>query len=612
MNVAIYCRVSTEDQKERETIVTQRDFATRYCEMRDHTVYDIYEDDGISATKFPSLLQRPAGSRLLEDARAGKFEVVLVYKLDRLGRGAMKVLTAVAELEEYVSVQSMTEAFDSTTASGRLLRTIMAGAGEYERDTFIERSAEATNRLARDGQWMGGIVPYGYRVVGLKRDARLQVSEETIEGMTMSEADVIRLIYRMSVEGHSCAIIADHLNALGIPPSYSRDGREVTRGKRKETTQGIWRYGRICNMIKNTTYKGVHSYGQRSAKKREIIERTVAAIVSESTWGKAQETLKKNFLFNARSAKRKYLLRGLMKCAICGLTYIGTGRTTMLKQGNKKLGLPPGEFTRTYYCCNGKHNGRSLYGDAHRSCASKNVSGDIEDVVITDIVAFLRNPGDVLSELQKVLAQNKKQPEDLQSKLDEAHSLLSEKGREKDRVLALFRRGRIDEITLDRQLDEIAAEEEGVRKQSESLMQDISATQEGIARFETLEPLLSQIKRRLEEPLSWETKRKLVETLIESIEVETIEEKQESYAKVLVTYCFGSPEHTEYEPIRSTDNYTDVRAVSCWAERRPARRRKSPAPAPRRKSAATCRASVGRCSTASTFTSKCRDFRARN
>ncbi len=621
MRVAIYCRVSTEDQKERETIVTQREFGLRYSDVRGYDVHAVYEDDGVSATKYPSLTQREAGSRLLSDARAGLFEAVLVYKLDRLGRGARNVLGALEELERFVFVQSMTESFDSSTPSGRFMRTIMAGAGEYERDTFIERSTEATNRLAYNGQWMGGIVPFGYRVIGSKREARLTVSEDLIDGMALSEADVIRLIYHMSgVEGRSCAHIADHLNALGVPPAYTRDGRGVVRGKRKETTQGIWRYGRICNMIKNPTYKGTHFYGRRSAKKREIIERAVPAIVSEELWEKAQETLRQNFLFNARSAKRQYLLRGQMKCVHCGLTYIGTASQVVVKQ--EISGLKIGEKkAKVYYKCNGKHNGRSLYGDAYRSCPSKPVSGDIEEVIMADIMEFLRNPGDVLSELQDILAEHRQQPQDLQSKLVKAQTLLREKHQERDRVLALFRRGRIDDATLDRQLDDIAREEEGVRKQVEVLSQEVQAAQDGIARFESLEPLLLELRRRLEEPLTWEIKRQLVETLVESIRVETHGEGRERYAKVVVVYCFEAPvkerEVAVYPTFSPTEDFTDVPAATCLAEAKvsaagAARARTSPAPAPHRKYGATSRAFLGRWWTVSTFTSRCPGSPARS
>jgi len=74
----------------------------------------------------------------------------------------------------------------------------------------------------------------------------------------------------------------------------------------------------------NTTYKGVHQYGKRSKRRREIIERQVPAIVTVEIWERAQQVLRENMLFSARNAKRKYLLRGLIKCGLCGLTYIGT------------------------------------------------------------------------------------------------------------------------------------------------------------------------------------------------------------------------------------------------------------------------------------------------
>jgi len=562
MRAAIYCRVSTEDQRERETIASQRDFAVRYCESRGYIITHIYEDDGVSATKCPSLSQRPGGAQLLEDARNDRFDLVLVYKLDRLGRGARHLLGAVDELECYVPVCSMTEPFDSATPSGRLMRTIMAGAGEYERDTFIERSTEATNRLAREGQWMGGIVPYGYRVRGLKREARLVVAEDPIEGTVLSEADVIRLIYRLAAEeGRSSNSIAEHLNSLGVPPAYTRDGREVLRGKRKETTQGIWRYGRVCNMIKNPTYKGVHFYGRRSAKTREIIERAVPVIVSEAIWEKAQETLRKNFLFNARTAKRQYLLRGLMKCQLCGLTYIGTGQKVVLKRRNKK-GIGPGEVERVFYCCNGKHNGRSMYGKEYQPCHSKSVSADLEDIIWSDIAEFLRNPGDVLGELREILNERRQQPENVKRKLESAQALLREKQGEKDRMLALFRRGRIDETTLDRQLDDITREEEGVAKQVEMLTQEIRSAQASVNQFESLEPLLSELRCRLEEPLSWELKRQLVEALVESITVETHGEGRDRYANVVVVYCFEQPQMDNRAIFLPTDSRTDVRADS--------------------------------------------------
>src|SRR6266568_1641159 len=152
MKAAMYLRVSTEEQRERQTIATQRAFAASYSKTNDIFPYGWYEDDGVSGTV--PLEQRPAGARLLADARAGKINAVYIYKLDR---------------------------------------------------------------LAREGIWLGGIVPYGYRVMGKGRDSHLVISEQVIPGLVLSEADIVCLIFYMTVEeGKSCFAIADYLNALGV------------------------------------------------------------------------------------------------------------------------------------------------------------------------------------------------------------------------------------------------------------------------------------------------------------------------------------------------------------------------------------------------------------
>src|SRR5215471_11457116 len=98
MAVAIYARVSTEEQRERQSIRTQVDFGQRYCELHGLSIYRIYCDEGISGTV--PLEKRNEGNRVIEDARQGKFDGLLIYKLDRLGRETRLILNAVADLEK--------------------------------------------------------------------------------------------------------------------------------------------------------------------------------------------------------------------------------------------------------------------------------------------------------------------------------------------------------------------------------------------------------------------------------------------------------------------------------------------------------------------------------
>src|SRR5439155_13854513 len=224
-----------------------------------------YADDGVSGV-IP-LEQREQGARLLEDARAKKFDTLLVYKLDRLGRVPRQILNAVNELEDLgVQVKSLTEPFETRTPSGRFLLAILSGVAGLERDNILERCAAGIDRLVRAGRWPGGIVPYGYRVEGQRREGRLGVSDAPVPGTGLTESDVIRLIFWMvGDEGKSCVAVAEHLNKIGVPSAYSR---EACRVKRVRAISGRWRGCRIQHIIKSTTYRGVLVYGKHPNRAR--------------------------------------------------------------------------------------------------------------------------------------------------------------------------------------------------------------------------------------------------------------------------------------------------------------------------------------------------------
>lgn len=127
-----------------------------------------------------------------------------------------------------------------------------------------------------------------------------------------------------AVDRVSCRAIPEHLNAMRVPCAYTRDDRLLLKGKRRQRTSGISRAGRIRNLITSATYKGLHEYGKRShCRDKELITREVPPIITEEIWTKAQEAPATNFLFGARNAKNRYLLRGVMKCGCCTLTFIG-------------------------------------------------------------------------------------------------------------------------------------------------------------------------------------------------------------------------------------------------------------------------------------------------
>src|SRR3712207_5712429 len=160
--VALYLRVSSEEQRERETIEIQREFLEQYRSLYELEVAEIYEDDGVSGT-IP-LHERPEGRRLLEDAREGKFQTALVYKLDRLGRSLLVIVDAHDRLAEAgAALKSATEPIDTSTPSGRLIFQMLASFAEYERGTIRERTQAGLHRAFKAGKQLG-CIPYGYDV----------------------------------------------------------------------------------------------------------------------------------------------------------------------------------------------------------------------------------------------------------------------------------------------------------------------------------------------------------------------------------------------------------------------------------------------------------------
>jgi site-specific DNA recombinase len=546
MVVAVYLRVSTDEQRERQSINTQRDFAERYCALHSLAVYRVYADDGVTGT-IP-LEKRPEGSQILHDARLGKFDQLLIYKLDRLGRETRLILNAVAELEKLgVRVRSMTEEFDTGSSTGRLMLTLLSGFAAHERDAFRERSAAGIlRRVAEAGAWLGGIVPYGYRKVGEKRTAQLLISDESIPGLAMSEADVIRDVFRMSaVEKKSCRVIATRLNDLRIPCAYTRDDRPILRGKRRERTSGMWRAGRIRALITNKTYMGIHEFGKRTRSGRPPIPRPVPAIVTEAEWKKAQANLKAHMLFGVRSAKNEYLLRGLIKCGLCGLTYIGTASNRDDRPGANR------EF---YYRCNGTHS-PSVYMTRDRKCQAKAIRGDeLEAQVWSDIETFLRNPGPVLQQLHDRLASDAKGSDKTRQHITRLEGLLAKKAEERNRVLGLFRRGRLDDKALDAQMDEIGREETALERQLEELRGKVISAESIAVTVSSAEALLAKLRKRLDVPVSWAIKRQLVEILVANIRVDTTESWGVKQAGITVNYRFAQPSNVM--PVVVTQAYT--------------------------------------------------------
>src|SRR5262249_36624321 len=147
---------------------------------------------------------------------------------------------------------------------------------------------------------------------------------------------------------------------------------------------------------------------------------------------------------------------------------------------------------------------------------------------------------EVLHRLREKLANQGDDRERRQRDLEDKRKQLEVKTEERHRVVALFRRGRIDEATLDRQLDSIEAETAGLQDEIESAARALDRT-DLEAQFRTAESLLALLRKRLDEPISPEIKRRLIEILVDRIEANTVEELGIQSSELTITYRFGAP-----------------------------------------------------------------------
>lgn len=238
---AIYTRKSTEEGLEQEfnSLDAQREACAAYVLSQRHEGWtlspDYYDDGGFSGGN----LDRPGLKLLLADIAAGKIDVVVVYKVDRLTRSLADFSKIVDVLEKgNASFVSVTQAFNTTTSMGRLMLNVLLSFAQFEREVTAERIRDKVAASKKKGMWMGGPVPLGYRL----EDRKLY--PEPVE------ADTVRYIFRRYLElGSGRALVAE-LDGQGI-----RSKLRKTREGRAYGRQVISR-GALYAILQNRLYVG--------------------------------------------------------------------------------------------------------------------------------------------------------------------------------------------------------------------------------------------------------------------------------------------------------------------------------------------------------------------
>ncbi len=299
--VAFYLRRSLDDDEmQRHSLGAQEDIlkASAESQFGRYMLIDKYVDSA-SGTK----LDRPELQRMMRDARAGKFNTIFVYRVDRFSRNVKDLNNLVGDLDEWgVALKSATEPFDTSTISGRMMLQILASFAEFEHATIIERTRAGMRRKARKGEWPGGQVPYGYRLV---TDVGL-VPDDV-------EAPVVAELYRLYA--------VERFGGVNVAKELNRRGFRTRSGKR-------WHNKAVIDLLRRPIYAGLIRWG--GVEQEGLHE----AIVDVARWQAAQEILKARGedLTIRLSNRSTFLLTGAIYCSLCGGKMVGlSGR----KNGKK-------------------------------------------------------------------------------------------------------------------------------------------------------------------------------------------------------------------------------------------------------------------------------------
>ncbi len=293
LRCAVYTRKSSDEGLEQDfnSLDAQREACEAFIQSQRREgwllIDELYDDGGFSG----GTLERPAFQRLLSDVRAGRIDIVVVYKVDRLTRSLSDFAKIVEVFDKHgVSFVSVTQQFNTTSSMGRLTLNILLSFAQFEREVTGERIRDKIAASKKKGMWMGGQPPLGYDA----RDRKLLVNP--------AEAKVVRFIFQRYLEQKSVRLLKGDLDAQGIVSKLRKASDGSSYGG-----QPIAR-GALYLMLQNRIYRGEIVHKDKSYPGEH------EAIIDQSLWDKVQAVLAANRVDreNGETAKTPSLLTGLV------------------------------------------------------------------------------------------------------------------------------------------------------------------------------------------------------------------------------------------------------------------------------------------------------------
>jgi site-specific DNA recombinase len=501
---AIYARVSSEQQREENTIASQTASLIEFAKSHELEVPKewVFEDEGYSG----ATLERPGLERVRDLAAEGQIQVVLAYSPDRLSRKYAYQILLIEEFTRQGVETLFVKSPQGNSPEDHLLVQFQGMIAEYERAQILERSRRGKRHRAHAGEVsvMSG-APYGYRYIRKTDEAPAAYIVDEVE------ASVVRRVYDLyTVEGMSIAEIARRLNSEGIP------ARKASR----------WERSVVWGILRNPAYRGVACFGKtrlsaraqmRPQRRRgtttpsntaghqrpreEWIEIPVPDLVTEETFARAQELLYQNKIRSRRRTIAPSIVQGLVGCAKCGYAFSRTSTQTSARKIH-------------YYKCIGSDSWRKLGGpvcDNNRFIRQEL----LDQIVWAEVVRLLEDPVLIQQELDRRLAvartsdPTKKREQNLQRELTHV-------GKGIERLLTAYQEGLLLIEQLRERMPMLRQREQALRAELQAIADQANDRAAFLRLAETLKAFLTRL-RTAAETLSVIERQKIVRLLVKEV-----------------------------------------------------------------------------------------------
>jgi len=494
MRVALYVRVSSEEQREGQTIDSQVSELDRFARDKGWAIIGVYKDDGWSG----ALLARPGLDRLRDDASKGRFDAALVNDVDRLARDVSQLGIVKREFEKLGINLIFKKLPNESSPTHNLMVNILGSFAEFERELILDRTRRGRRHKVEVRQeYLGSNAPYGYHYSPRDRIAGKGGSLDLVP----EEAAVVREMFHwVDSEGLSARQVTLRLNRMKIRPR--RGGKtwgksSVLRMLRSETYAGVWHYNKYeaCEPRKPLQGKRYRHSAKGSLRRRPksewipVVLPEALRIVDRDRWQRVQDQLERNIAFSSRNSRHRYLLSGLVQCGGCGARY-----------------------------CGDPNHGRFYYRCYARCKTYPSIRDDVLNEIVWGAVAEAVNNPTLIAD--QVARREKRKAELHQTHRGQAAELeiaLAAIDQEESQILKAYRLHILSPEQLTRELDQLKARRSVVDARLVAIKGESTAPSE--ATSETIFESCERLARELES-FTFEERQRFLQLLVDQVVVE--------------------------------------------------------------------------------------------